>query len=323
MAAKPERLRPARPEVVDDAAGYMPRIAWRFVLLGAVSLAAVIGGYKWKERVKADEVRAAIVRVHEEELGEARSAYKALRDKVERLVLSAAQARPDTLVDPRLHLPGLRSGHGLYLRLQLTDAQTKQGIENGAKVMEPDMIASCMGLLPPSARGLYEKGVVLTDAWLAQAKRQTQVMHLRVQEEVLSRHIRADLPSVLGLTRSDWLMLVLQEGKDRRNFPVRVFLWDLRRDQPLLQARVQSQGALISTRVLSKDAPYSPKLSEEAKSGSGAADCSIASQLKQLTQKPEEQPLVAPTAAPAAPLDAQTKTTQARGADAPTPASSP
>lgn len=299
MSTKPQRLIPARPDAGDEPARYMPRIAWRYVALGAMSLAAVIGGYRWKETRKADDLRAAIIRVHQGELGDAREAYTRLRDTLEALVISAAQTTPDTVVDPRLHLPGLRSGHGLYLRLPLTYAQSKRGIERGAKAMEPDLIASCMGLLPASARGLYEKGEVLTDAWLAHATKETQVMRLRVQDEILSRHIRADLPSVLGLTRADWLLLVLQEGKDRRTFPVRVFLWDLRRGQPLLRARVQSQGALLSTRVLSKDAPYSPKLSDAAKSGSGAADCSIASQLTQLTTKPEVE--VQPTAAGAAP----------------------
>ncbi len=299
--ARRDRLIPARPDV-DEAASYMPRIPWKLGLLAMLSLGVVIGGYMWKEQRKADALRAAIVQVHDGELGEARKAYQSLRDKLEGLVLSAAQSEPTTVVDPRLHIPGLRSGNGLYLRLQASDAHDKTKIAAGAKTMEPDLIATCMGLSPTSARGLYEKGEFLTPAWLDETKKLGDVMHLRVQDEMLSRHIRADLPSVLGLVRSDWFMLVLQEGPNRRDSPVSVFLWDLKRDEPLLHARVRAQGVLLTTRILSKDAPYTPKLSAEARNTTGASDCSIASQLKALAGTPAASvPAAAEAPGPATP----------------------
>jgi hypothetical protein len=281
MSKPVQRLVPARPDTRDDTS-YLPKIPWRFVLLGALTVTTVIGGYYWKEQRKAGELRAAIIRVHETELAQAREAYVGLRNKLEGLVLSAAGARADDQIDRRLNIPGLRSGTGLYLRLPLAQAQTKAGIAEAAKNMAPDLIASCLGLSPTSARGLYENGEFLLPSYLDDVKKQTSVMHLRVQDEMLSRHIRADLPSVLGLMRSDWFMLVLQEGDNRRDTPVRVFLWDLAHGDLLLRARVQSQGVLVSSHILSQGSPTRTALPSERNTGA-ANDCSIASQLKQLT----------------------------------------
>ena len=282
MTKPTPRLVPARPAGHEESAAYLPKIPWRYVLLGTLSVATVSGGFYWKEQRKADELRAAMVRVHETELAEARDAYVALRDKLETLILSAPDAATETMIDRRLNIPGLRSGSGLYLRLSLEQAKSKQGIADGAKAMEGDLIANCLGLSPTSARGLYEKGEFLLPAFIEDVKKQTNVMRLRVQDDVLSRRIRSDLPSVLGQLRSEWFMLVLQEGENRRDAPVRVFLWDLAHSELLLRARVKSQGVLITSHILSKgiDPRAAPSAGERT---SGAAnDCSIASQLKQL-----------------------------------------
>ena len=288
MSKPVRRLAPARPDTRDEAAAYLPKIPWRFVLLGALSVATVMGGYYWKEQRKAGELRAAIIRVHESELGQARQAYVALRDKLEGLILSTSNAPAESLVDRRLNIPGLRSGSGLYLRLPLALAATKPGITQGAKAMDADLIATCLGLAPTSVRGLYEKGEFLLPAFLDNVKNESSVMRLRVQDEMLSRRIRADLPSVLGLMRSDWFLLVLQEGDNRRDAPVRVFLWDLAHGELLLRARVKSEGVLLTGHILSKgmDPRLAPPAGERT---SGAAnDCSIASQLKQLSAAPAE-----------------------------------
>jgi hypothetical protein len=277
-----QRLVPARPQPRDDARAYLPRVPWRIVLFGTLSVITVMGGYYWKEQRKAAELRAAIVHVHETELAQARDAYTAMRDKLEKLVLAAASGSTETLIDRRLNIPGLRSGSGLYLRLSLAQAKTKQGIDEGAKSMDADEIASCLGLAPTSVRGLYENGEFLLPEAVEAVKRETSVMRLRVQDEMLSRHIRADLPSVLGLLHSDWFLLVLQEGENRRDAPVRVFLWDLAHGDLLMRARVQSAGVLLTGHILSQASPGRTALPPERSSGA-ANDCSIAAKLKQLT----------------------------------------
>jgi hypothetical protein len=99
---------------------------------------------------------------------------------------------------------------------------------------------------------------------------------------MLARKIRTDLPAVMSLTKSDWLLLIVQQGDNRRDHPVDVFLWDLRSGAKLLGARIQAQGALMPARVRTAGAPAAPRLTEDNLKGSGAIDCSIAMQIKQL-----------------------------------------
>src|SRR5690242_3918708 len=111
------RLTAARPAASDESEGYRPRVPWRFVLLGLLTLGTVVGGYSRNERRKADQLRAEIIQVHDQELAEPARRYRELREKLEGWVLEAGRRAPDSFAHPRLQLPGLRAGKGLYLRL--------------------------------------------------------------------------------------------------------------------------------------------------------------------------------------------------------------
>lgn len=274
-------LKPARPDT-PEAAAYMPRIPWRNLFLIVLFVATVTVGYQLKERNKADNLRAQIMQVHEEQLEPARQRYEEFRGSLEKLILEAgAEDTAKTFVDPRLNLSGLRKGQGLYLRLPRSSASDVKAIAKAAATMEADSIPRCLGLSVSSARGLYEQGAFLSEDWAEQTREQEGVMNLRVSDEVLARHIEADLPSVLGLLKSNWFMLVLQSGENRSEAPVDVYLWDLSSKELLLSAQVQARAALLGARIALGDAPRSYGTVEEQ--GGTAADCSIASQLKALS----------------------------------------
>lgn len=266
----------------------MPRVPWALILLGVLGIGMLAGGYWFKQRQRARELRAQILRVHEYELEEPIRRYQGFRDRLEQWIQRAAWSAPREHVDPRLRIAGLRAGSGLYLRLYARDAKTKRGIDEGARAMDADAIASCLGLAPASARGLWERGAFLMPAWAKQVRKEESVMRLRVIDEMLARNIRSDLPSVLALTRSQWFMLVLQQGATRRDDPVDVFLWDVKRDELLLRARIQARGLLVPMRIAAPGAPPGPRAPAELTSGA-ATDCSIASHLKALTGTPEAE----------------------------------
>lgn len=272
----------------------MPRVPWALILLGVLGIGTLVGGYWFKQRQRAQQLRAQILRVHEYELEEPIRRYQGFRDKLEHWIQRAAWSAPREHVDPRLRIAGLRAGSGLYLRLYARDAKTKRGIEEGARAMDADAIASCLGLAPASARGLWEKGAFLMPAWAKQVRKEGSVMRLRVIDEMLARNIRSDLPSVLALTRSQWFMLVLQQGDTRRDDPVDVFLWDVKRDELLLRARIQARGLLVPMRIAAPGAPPGPRAPVELSSGA-ATDCSIASRLKALAGAPEAEMTAVPT----------------------------
>jgi hypothetical protein len=308
MAAEntpPPRLSPARPAVQDGSAAYMPRLPWRWILLGALSVTTVVTGYVISQQRKAEALRAQIVQAHER-LAEPSRRYFEVRTKLEDWILAAASKAPDAYADRRLRIPGLRSGKGLYLRLMAKDAGTKEGIEKGAVAMDADFIPSCLGLAPESARGLWEKGAFLKPEWLEEVRKDASVMKLRVSDTVLERHMNADLPAVLNMLRSDWFLLVLQQAETRHNQPVDVFLWDMRSGEQLLRGRVRQSGVLLGARIRTKDAP-APTMAAGQREGAVADDCAIAGQIKQLagTQAPSVSHVPdivtppAPTAQPA------------------------
>jgi hypothetical protein len=279
----PKRLTPARPHSHSESAGYLPKIPWRYALLATLALLIVIGGYTWKEQRKAVALRASILRVHQTQLATAREAYLAARAKLERLIVSAANAPPENFVDPHLYLPGLRSGSGLYMRIPLAQAKSSPNIVAATKAMQPDTIPSCLGLSAVSARGLYETGAFLLPEFIADLQQQN-VMHLRVRDDMLSRHIRADLPSIMDMIHSQWFMLILEEGTNRRDEPVRAFVWDLAHDALLLRARVRSQGILITGHILSKGIGPNQTPAPNEHDAVAANDCSIAAAIKKTTR---------------------------------------
>jgi hypothetical protein len=251
-----------------------------------LSLATVVGGYLLNRERKLSDLRSQIIEAHTQGLAEPARRYLAFRDRLEAMILAAAHKPPDRYADSRLRITGLRAGKGLYLRLAAKDAGSKQAIRKGAARMEGDAIPPCLGVAPASARGLWEKGEFLTPEWLTQTRKSDSVMGLRVTDEVLRRHIKVDLPTLLNLLRSDWFMLVLQQGDNRRQHPVDVFLWNLRGDEQLLRGRIQASGALMPIRVRLKDAPPSPALDPDRLKDGAADDCSIAAQIKELAGVP-------------------------------------
>jgi len=293
---------PARPPADADTDAFGPRFPWKYIAIAVVTIVLVVGGYLLKEAQKAAQLRAQILRVHEE-LDEPRKRYFAFRDKVEKLILSARAGAKSAEVDERLRIEGLRSGRGLYLRLRAQDIQDEKALAAGAELADPDVINACMGLAPVSARGLWAQGEFLAQKHVEEAKNERSVMKLRVADEMLARKIRTDLPAVMSLTKSDWLLLVVQQGDDRRDHPVDVFLWDLRSGAKLLSARIQAQGALMPARVRTTGAPAAPRLTADNLKGSGAIDCSIAMQIKALAgaEIPEVQnvPDLSPAPVPA------------------------
>jgi hypothetical protein len=241
MMRKPAlRLVPAPADTHDAAPDYLPRFPWRGVVLSALVFAIALGSYRWKEQRKAAALQTAILSVHETQLAPRRKAYLALREKVDGLVSSAFRAPTDTFIAPRFSLASLRSRGGLYLRLPLIQAYSASSIADGAKAMHRDVVSACLRLPATSARALYDQGAFLLPSSLDAIRETSDVMQLRVQKEVLSQHMRADLPDVLVALRADWLLLVLEESeRPVHDAGVRVFVWDLAQGELRFRARMQ------------------------------------------------------------------------------------
>jgi hypothetical protein len=279
-------LQPARPDAAEGEGrpSYAPRLPWKWILIGIVGVVALFGSYYVRRGQRQEALREQMLALlQQEQLRELSERYLGFRHRLEEWVMEAAEAgEPETYVDPRLNISGLRAGEGLYLRLPADFATSPERIEGAALAMEQDAIMRCLGIAPMSVRGLYEKGHFLTPAYADQIREEPEMMELRVLDDQLGRHVQVDAPVVGSMLRADWFMLVIQRGDNRRDHPVDVYLWDLNRNQQLLRARIQGRGLLVPVRlhfdgVNTPRAPGRPQV----RSG-GAHDCSIASQIREL-----------------------------------------
>lgn len=288
--AKPA-LKPARPdpEELDARPSYMPRLPWRWVLAFVGLAGLVYMGYQLRERQRADALRVQIVSTYGENLQSLSDRYVAFRERIERWTLEAGQAgEPDQWVDPRLRISGLHSGEGIYLRLPASFADTPDRIEGAAFAMQrQDALTRCLGIAPSSARGLYQTGAFLTRGWLEGVRAEKDFMRLRVLDEQLARNMQVDVPVIASLLQAQYFLLVIQQGENRRDAPVDVYLWDLREDRQLMRARIRANGILLPVRLRFDGTPPAPRPEGHAELFSGGAhDCSIAAQIKALTGEP-------------------------------------
>ena len=275
------RLVPARPPALEHA-GYLPRMPWRYLGAAALVLGLVLAFYGYRQNQKAAELRVSILQKYEGELAAPRARMSATRDKLNQLISgAAAHSGTDSIIAPNFKLSDLRAGSGLYLRIPLESAHDKQHIIDAAKLMEPDWIPSCLRLSPTTAREIYEVGEFLMPEFVANLANES-VIKLRVRQDTMERRAQSDMDKLLTAAQSHWFMLVLQEGESRHDQPVRVFIWDLATQAPLLFARVQSQGIVLTSHILSQgvDPKSQPALGDRSRAA--ANDCSIAGSLKKL-----------------------------------------
>lgn len=256
---------------------------WKTALAVILGIVGVFTFYTVRQDRRKEALRQQMLDLHETQLTEVAERYMGFRRRLETLVTQAAAGgEPENWADPRLNLGGLRGGEGLYLRIRVEATDTPEHIRDGALQMDADAITRCLGIAPMSMRGLYEKGEFLTPAWVDHLREEPDMMQLRVLDDQLGRHIQVDAPVILSMMQADWFLLVIQQGESRRDHPVDVFLWDLRRNHQLLRARVQGRGLLVPVRLRFEGVQQGPAATIDPRSG-GATDCSIASQLRALT----------------------------------------
>lgn len=320
-ATPPAVLKPAQPEPEELATRptYMPKIPWVWVLGVVIAVVSAYSFYQAREVQRADELRQQLLASHEHHLTELSTRYQAFRARLERWTMEAAAAgEPEQHVDPRLRIAGLHDGPGLYLRIRASDAGNAEGIARGALSMERDALTRCLGIAPDSARGIYEHGDFLMPEWAEAVEQEHDFLRLRVMDEQLARHITADVPVVTTMMQARYFMLVLQQGENRRDAPVDVYLWDIASETQLLAARIQANGVLlpVSIRSMVPEAPDAPRPETPPSMTSGGAnDCSIAAQIKALTG---EAPVEVQS-----PIGQGTAEPEAAAADAPAEAPAP
>lgn len=271
-------LEPATYQEPEERA-FKPPSPWKWIVAITVVLAGIIGFYQWRERSKEAAMRDAIVQSYGAEVEPVAQRVRAFREKLEGWVREVAHDAPETWADERLDLAGLHGASGVYLRVHEDAVDDDGELADAGRSMGPDAIARCLGLSPLSLRGLYERAAFVEPQWLERVNAADDNLRLRVIKDELDRRASRDLPVLMDMVQSDYFLLAIQHGSDRREHPVDVYLWDLRRDALLLKTRTRARGALIPVRVGIGDTPYGTAPAPQLRSG--VTDCSIASQVRE------------------------------------------
>ena len=256
---------------------YRPRIPWARVGFVVLVASLIGGGYFWRQKVRADELRDRIRAQHVEHVAPVLQALEATRTELEEKALGAKAGAANRLVEAQAPLSALHEKKIIYLKVRAPELASEEGLRTAIQSEEEDAVGACLGfeLMPLAA--LSDVPEVLTDKWLARVDDTNDMQRLSVREEQLTRAIERELPALRGRVPADYFLLLLVQGKSRLRDPVDVFLWDLEQDKLVLRSRTQNRGRLISVR-----SQIGPKSDSATAAGDPivTADCSIAAHIK-------------------------------------------
>jgi hypothetical protein len=256
---------------------YRPRIPWARVGFVALVVALIAGGYFWRQKVRADELRERIRAQHVEHVAPILEALEATRVALEGKALGAKSGAANRLVESAVRLSALHDKEMVYLQVRAPELASEDALRAAIESAEKDAIGACLGLELRPLSVLSDVPEVLTAKWLARVDDTNDMQRLSVREEQLTRAIERELPALQERVPADYFLLLLVQGKSRLRDPVDVFLWDLAQDKLVLRSRTENRGRLITVRS---------QIGPKADSGKAAgdpivtADCSIAAHIK-------------------------------------------
>lgn len=287
-------LKPAKYDA-DAKSEFGPRFPWKIVVPLLLSAILGVSFYFYREAERREAFRRALSKAYSSSVLPAKAPVEEFRSNVENKILKAIQNPPKEVRNPKLRLSALLSMDGVYVRVNAATIKNQETLRASLHGKAPDAIGRCLGIAPLSLRTLYNRFTVVDDKFVQSIADTPDLLGLKVIDRELSLRAARDIPVLVRLAQSDYLMLVVERGASRKTAPVGIYLWDLKREELLLAGEVEANGALISARIggsRSQDKPL-------ADSG-GAIDCSIASGIKELAGRDkisvENENTVVPTA---------------------------
>jgi hypothetical protein len=256
---------------------YRPRLPWARIGFVLVVTAAIVVAYFWRQKVRADELRARMRAEHAEHVAPILDELDAIRSDVEERALSAKTGAANRLVEAVLPLSALHDKNVIYLMARVADLASEEALHAAIDSESEDGIGACLGLELTSLSALSDVPEVLTAKWLSRADETNDMQRLSVREEQLSRAIERELPALKKRIPAGYFLLLVIQGTSRLRDPVDVFLWDLGQDKLVLRSRTENRGRLITVRT-QRGAGSRP--TQPADDPVVTADCSIAAHIK-------------------------------------------
>ena len=256
---------------------YRSRLPWRRIGFVVLVAGLIAGAYFWRQKVRADALRARIKAQHAEAVAPVLDALEATAADLRQKSFSAKSGAAVRLVEAEVPLSAMHEAEVVYLKVRAPELRSEQTLETAIHSEEQDAIGACLGLELTPLSSLSDVPEVLTVKWLARSDETNDMQRLSVREEQLTRAIERELPGLKALVPSDYFLLLLVQGKSRLKDPVDVFLWDLEQDALVLRTRTENRGRLLTVR---SEIGAQPDSATAAGDPIAAADCSIAAHIK-------------------------------------------
>ncbi len=273
---EPSELTPAEFEGVRKNR-YRPRLPWKRIGLLLALAALAVGGYFWRQKVRADQLRERMHAQHAAQVAPTLDLLEATESDLRKKALDVKSGAANRLVETDLPLSALHDERVVYLRVLATDLISHEALEAAIEADEEDAVGACLGLELIELSALSDVPEVLTAEWLVDAEQTNDMRRLSVREEQLVRAIERELPALRDLVPADYFLLLVVQGHSRLRDPVDVFLWDLDADRLVLRTRTENRGRLIT--VLSQIGPKTDRVRAKG-DPVVTADCSIAAHIK-------------------------------------------
>ena len=256
---------------------YRPPLPWARIGFVVFVAALIAGAFLWRQKVRADELRARIQAQHAEQVAPVLESLEATRIDLERKALASKSGAARRLVEAQVPLSALHDKEVFYLKVHAPELRSEERLRAAIGSEEEDAIGACLGLELMPLSALSDVPEVLTAKWLARADETNDMQRLSVREEQLTRAIERELPALAELVPADYFLLLVVQGTSRLRDPVDLFLWDLEQDKLVLRSRTENRGRLITVR-----SQIGPKADATKAQGDPivTADCSIAAHLK-------------------------------------------
>ena len=227
---------------------YRPGLPWRRIGLVLLVAALIAGGYFWRQKVRADQLRARVQALHAKEVAPVLSELEATRADLEQKSLDAKSGAANRAVEEGVRPSALHDDKVIYLKVPASELRSQEALQAVIEAEDEDAIGACLGLDVIPLATLSDVPEVLTAEWLARADETNDMQRLSVREEQLRRAIDRELPALRTRVPADYFLLLVVQGKSRLRDPVDVFLWDLGADRLVLRSRTENRGKLITVR---------------------------------------------------------------------------
>ncbi len=279
-----------------DTEGFKPRVRWQ--LWGPVLLALALFAiaYVVVERRREAAIRAKLLAEHAELTATMAPQYRRVREKAERLTMTAVGAYAGDFVAQGFTVDSLRREAVLYGRVRAREIQRVDQVKASIRRRFDDQVGACAGLEVDRIWRFYDRGEFLMPSYIDAIRPASGAERLRFLREDLLTRLRTDTPELVRMSRHPIFVLIVDEGTSQIDGASRFYAFDLESERPLVRARAEgNETVIVPVRIAGM-----PGGGQAIPAATGALtvtmhDCSLANRVKALLGVGADDARSAPT----------------------------